>query len=72
VTTTVSTLAQFSAAADNSKNNDVTPRIIVVSGMISGAQQVRIGSNKTIIGLPGAGMYSSQEERQNPQFQSIG
>ncbi|KAH8672850.1 polysaccharide lyase family 1 protein, partial [Tricladium varicosporioides] len=54
VTTTVSTLAQFSAAADNSKNNDITPRIIVVSGTISGAQQVRIGSNKTIIGLPGA------------------
>lgn len=28
-TTTVSTLAQFSAVADNSKNNDVTPLIIV-------------------------------------------
>ncbi|EKD19634.1 uncharacterized protein L3040_002023 [Drepanopeziza brunnea f. sp. 'multigermtubi'] len=52
--TTVSTLAQFSAAANNAKNNDITPRIIVVSGTISGAQQVRIGTNKTIIGLPGA------------------
>ncbi|PVH85957.1 polysaccharide lyase family 1 protein [Cadophora sp. DSE1049] len=52
--TTVSTLAQFTAVANNAKNNDVTPRIIVISGTISGAQQVRIGSNKTIIGLPGA------------------
>ncbi|CAG8980629.1 hypothetical protein HYALB_00012816 [Hymenoscyphus albidus] len=52
--TTVSTLAQFSAVADNSKNNDATPRIIVVKGTISGATQVRIGSNKSIIGLPGA------------------
>jgi pectate lyase len=55
--TTVSTLAQFTAAADNSKNNDITPRIIVVSGTISGAVQVRIGSNKTIIGLPGASKF---------------
>lgn len=54
-TTTVSTLAQFSAVADNSKNNDVTPLIIVVSGLITGAEQVRIGSNKTIIGLPNSG-----------------
>ncbi|RDW58838.1 hypothetical protein BP6252_13314 [Coleophoma cylindrospora] len=52
--TTVSTLAEFTAVADNSKNNDGTARIIVVSGTISGATQVRIGSNKTIIGLPGA------------------
>lgn len=53
-TTTVSTLAQFSAAADNSKNDDTTPRIIIISGTITGAEQIRIGSNKSIIGLPGA------------------
>lgn len=52
--TTVSTLAQFTATANNAKNDDTTLRIIVVSGTISGAQQVRIGSNKSIIGLPGA------------------
>jgi len=55
VTTTVSTLAQFSAVADNSKNDDITPTIIIISGVITGDEQVRIGSNKTIIGLPGAG-----------------
>ncbi|KAL5316576.1 hypothetical protein ACEPPN_015625 [Leptodophora sp. 'Broadleaf-Isolate-01'] len=52
--TTVSTLAEFTAVANNAKNNDITPRIIVISGTITGAQQVRIGSNKTVIGLPGA------------------
>ncbi|KFZ20563.1 hypothetical protein V501_00055 [Pseudogymnoascus sp. VKM F-4519 (FW-2642)] len=52
--TTVSTLAQFTAIADNSKNNDATPLIIVVKGTIAGDVQVRIGSNKSIIGLPGA------------------
>ncbi|PMD64156.1 polysaccharide lyase family 1 protein [Hyaloscypha bicolor E] len=52
--TTVSTLAQFTAVANNAKNNDIIPRIIVVSGTITSATQVRIGSNKTIIGLPGA------------------
>jgi pectate lyase len=56
--TTVSTLAQFTAVANNAKNNDITPRIIVVSGTITGATQVRIGSNKTILGLPGASMFS--------------
>jgi pectate lyase len=52
--TTVSTLAQFTAAANNAANTDTTPRIIIVSGTITGAVQVRIGSNKSIIGLPGA------------------
>ena len=55
--TTVSTLAQFTAAANNAKNDDVTPRIIVISGTITGSVQVRIGSNKSIIGLPGASMW---------------
>lgn len=59
MTTTVSTLAQFSAVADNSKNNDIDPKVIVISGMITGTGQIRIGSNKTVIGLPGAGMYHS-------------
>ncbi|KAJ4413380.1 hypothetical protein N0V82_008596 [Gnomoniopsis sp. IMI 355080] len=49
--TTVSTLAQFTAAVDE---DDSTPRIIVVSGTISGETDIRIGSNKTIVGLPGA------------------
>lgn len=49
--TTVSTLAQFTAAVDE---DDATPRIVVVSGTISGEDDIRIGSNKTIVGLPGA------------------
>lgn len=49
--TTVSTLAQFTAAVDE---DDATPRIVVVSGTISGATDVRVGSNKTIVGLQGA------------------
>lgn len=49
--TTVSTLAQFTAAVDE---KDSTPRIIVVSGTISGTDDIRIGSNKTIVGLKGA------------------
>lgn len=52
--TTVSTLAQFTAAVDE---DDSTPRIIVVSGTISGETDIRIGSNKTIVGLPGASKY---------------
>lgn len=52
--TTVSTLAEFTAAANNAKNDDTTARIIVISGTITGDVQVRIGSNKSIIGLPGA------------------
>lgn len=55
--TTVSTLAQFTAVANNAKNDDTTARIIVISGTITGDVQVRIGSNKSIIGLPGASMY---------------
>lgn len=53
--TTVSTLAQFTAAVDE---DDSTPRVIVVSGTISGETDIRIGSNKTIIGLPGASEFS--------------
>lgn len=50
--TTVSTLAQFTAAVDE---KDATARIVVVKGVISGNTKVRIGSNKSVIGLPGAG-----------------
>jgi pectate lyase len=49
--TTVSTLAQFTAAVDE---KDTSAKIIVVKGTISGAVNVRIGSNKSVIGLPGA------------------
>ncbi|KAK6597989.1 pectate lyase [Botrytis cinerea] len=58
-TTTVSTLAQFTAAV----TNDEVARVIVVSGTISGSVKVRVGSNKTIIGnndflaLIGIGLY---------------
>ena len=48
--TTVSTLAQFTAAV----TNDVVPRIIVVKGTITGPFDTRVGSNKSIIGLSGA------------------
>ncbi|KAK1775938.1 cytochrome P450 [Copromyces sp. CBS 386.78] len=50
--TTVSTLAQFIAAV-NEKNT--APAIVVIKGVISGNEKVRIASNKTIIGLPGSG-----------------
>lgn len=50
--TTVSTLAQFSAAVDE---DDITPRIVVVKGIISGDTGIRVGSNKTVIGLPNSG-----------------
>ncbi|KAL2132419.1 hypothetical protein VTI74DRAFT_3817 [Chaetomium olivicolor] len=50
--TTVSTLAQFTAAV-NEKNT--APAIVVVKGIIEGNEKVRIGSNKSIIGLPGSG-----------------
>jgi pectate lyase len=43
--TTVSTYAQFTAAV-----TDDTARIVVVTGTISQAAQVRVGSNKTIVG----------------------
>ncbi|KAK4109659.1 polysaccharide lyase family 1 protein [Canariomyces notabilis] len=50
--TTVSTLPEFTAAV-NEKNS--APAIVVVKGIISGDTKVRIGSNKSIIGLPGSG-----------------
>ncbi|VUC25710.1 unnamed protein product [Clonostachys rosea] len=50
--TTVSTLAQFTAAVDE---KDTSARIVVVKGVISGNTKVRIGSNKSVIGLAGAG-----------------
>ncbi|KAK3323774.1 pectate lyase B [Cercophora scortea] len=50
--TTVTTLAQFTAAVDP---KNTAPAIVVVSGVITGNVRVNIGSNKTIIGLPGAG-----------------
>lgn len=50
--TTVSTLPQFTAAVNE---KDATPRIVVVKGIISGSANIRIGSNKSVIGLPGAG-----------------
>jgi pectate lyase len=48
--TTVSTLAQFTAAV----TKDDVARVIVVKGTITGALQQRVGSNKSIIGLKGA------------------
>ncbi|ORY62112.1 pectate lyase B [Pseudomassariella vexata] len=49
--TTVSTLAQFTEAVDE---KDATAKIVVVSGTLSGDVNVRIGSNKSVIGLKGA------------------
>lgn len=51
--TTVSTLPQFTEAV-NEKNT--APVIVVVKGIITGTANVRIGSNKSVIGLPGSGM----------------
>ena len=53
--TIVSTLAEFTAAV---AENNTAPAIVVVQGVIAGSSKVRIGSNKTIIGLPGSGMLS--------------
>lgn len=50
--TTVSTLAQFTAAAKSPAK-----LIIVVKGTISGAASIRVGSNKSIIGKSGASSY---------------
>jgi pectate lyase len=52
--TTVSTLAQFTEAV-NEKNSN--PTVVVVKGVISGNAKVRVGSNRSIIGLPGAGEF---------------
>lgn len=51
-TTTVSTLAQFTAAANASG-----PYVILVSGALSGAAKVEVGSDKTIIGKTGSSTY---------------
>ncbi|KAK7221409.1 hypothetical protein V2G26_009412 [Clonostachys chloroleuca] len=56
-TTTVSTLAQFTAAAESSST-----LVIYVKGTISGSYQTRVKSNKSIIGasgskLVGVGLY---------------
>ncbi|KAL0938566.1 pectate lyase a [Colletotrichum truncatum] len=48
----VSTLDDFAAAVSEKDNS---PKIVVVEGLIKGSANVRIGSNKSIIGLPGAG-----------------
>lgn len=53
--TTVSTLAQFTAAV---AEKNTAPMIVFVQGMINGSAKVRVGSNKSILGLPGAGIYS--------------
>jgi pectate lyase len=51
--TTVSTLPEFTAAVDE---KNTAPVIVVIKGIITGTANVRIGSNKSIIGLPGGGM----------------
>jgi pectate lyase len=56
-TTTVSTLAQFTAAAGEKIS---TPAVVYIQGVIEGSAKVRIGSNKTIVGLPGSRMRSIQ------------
>ena len=52
--TTVSTLAEFTAAVSE---KNAAPVIVFIKGVISGSAKVRVGSNKTILGLPGAGIY---------------
>ncbi|KAH6654821.1 pectate lyase 2 [Truncatella angustata] len=50
-TTTVSSLAQFTAVA-----NATGPYVILLSGALSGAAKVEVGSDKSIIGLPGSSL----------------
>ena len=52
--TTVSTLAQFTAAVDE---KNTAPAIVVIKGVITGSAKVRVASNKSIIGLPGSGGF---------------
>ena len=61
-TTTVSTLSQFTKAAEASGK-----RNIVVKGSISGSYKVQVGSDKTIIGakgskLSGVGLYIKDQK----------
>ncbi|EFQ31411.1 pectate lyase [Colletotrichum graminicola] len=61
-TTTVSTVAQFTAAVASED-----PAVIVVQGAITGAAKARVASNKTVIGLPGSsltgvGLYVNKVE----------
>lgn len=51
--TTVTTLAELSAAV--SETNPL-PAIVFIKGAITGATKVRVGSNKSIIGLPGSSL----------------
>ncbi|KAK4177083.1 pectin lyase fold/virulence factor [Triangularia setosa] len=51
--TTVTTLAELTAAV--SETNPL-PAIVFVKGAITGATKVRVGSNKSIIGLPGSSL----------------
>jgi pectate lyase len=39
--------------------DDTSAKIVVVKGTISGDVNVRIGSNKSVIGLKGASKYDS-------------
>ncbi|KEY69465.1 hypothetical protein S7711_02005 [Stachybotrys chartarum IBT 7711] len=50
--TTVSTLPQFTAAVSE---KDTAPRIVFVKGIIKGSDKVRVGSNKSVIGLANSG-----------------
>ena len=45
-------MAQFTAAVSE---KNTAPAIVVIKGVISGNEKVRVASNKTIIGLPGSG-----------------
>ncbi|KAK0659136.1 family 1 putative polysaccharide lyase [Cercophora samala] len=51
--TIVTTLAQLTAAV--SETNPL-PAIVFIKGAITGATKVRVGSNKSIIGLPGSSL----------------
>ncbi|KAI0003594.1 pectate lyase [Xylariaceae sp. FL0662B] len=61
-TTTVSSLAEFTAAAEADDHT-----VVVVSGAITGSTKVRVGSDKSIIGLPGSsitgvGLYVNKQQ----------
>ncbi|KAK3988504.1 pectin lyase fold/virulence factor [Cladorrhinum sp. PSN332] len=50
---TVSTVAQFVAAV---AERNTAPTVVLVNGTLVGNEKVRIGSNKSIIGLPGSSL----------------
>lgn len=60
--TTVSTLAEFTAAANASG-----PYVIVLDAALEGAAKVHVASDKSIIGLPGSSTFCTKLTESSPR-----